>query len=441
MLSRDQLALLPEQRAIAKYFDSRNDRILGHLLWAFLALAAGLTLAFAARAEPLRLALALFDLALVLAIIVARRTDLLADHFRDLVAGFLLLEFALLAFLIPEPGLLIALGGVVFPGLLLFFRLPLAYLALLVAAFAGTGVWGALRLAAADDAGRLGPVLGVLLPALTLVAAAATITRRDRLAFVRRWRHDSTRERERMRMRDELADARKIQLGMLPASAPEVDGLELASLSLPASEVGGDYFDYFPLPGSRLAVVIGDVAGHGMASGLMLSGVKSGLFLLREELGEPLGVVDKLDVMVREAVRWRMLVTLMVGVVDPAGGRITAVSAGHPPVLVHSAADGSVRELGSGAPPLGTRLKPRYREETGQLGRGDTVVFYTDGMLELRNAQGEPFGGDRLRRDLERAGGMPTANQVRDALLDGLSRHRGDALQDDDLTLVVVRVR
>ena len=87
-------------------------------------------------------------------------------------------------------------------------------------------------------------------------------------------------------MREELEDARAIQLAMLPSSAPEMGWLELQGMSLPATEVGGDYYDFLKVDEDRIAVVVGDVAGHGVASGLLLSGVRAGLHLLRGDLGE-----------------------------------------------------------------------------------------------------------------------------------------------------------
>ena len=118
--------------------------------------------------------------------------------------------------------------------------------------------------------------------------------------FVRDWRAELLREREQSRMRDELNSAREMQLSMLPRHDPEMDWLDFSGVSLPASEVGGDYFEHFKVNDSVLAVVIGDVAGHGMASGLVLSGVRSGLYLLRENLTSPVEVLERLNRLVRE---------------------------------------------------------------------------------------------------------------------------------------------
>ena len=120
-------------------------------------------------------------------------------------------------------------------------------------------------------------------------------------------------------MREELADARRIQLSMLPEAPPRLGWLDLSGSSLPASEVGGDFYDYLPLDDGRCVVVIGDVAGHGVTSGLVLATLKAGLHLLRSDLTSPVVVFDRLDRMVCDTVRWRVIVTLLVAVFDPGG--------------------------------------------------------------------------------------------------------------------------
>ena len=100
-------------------------------------------------------------------------------------------------------------------------------------------------------------------------------------------------------MREEFDTARRIQLSMLPQGPPNVSWIEVAAASLPATEVGGDYYDYFRISPSQIVVVIGDVAGHGLASGLLLSGVRSCLYLLEKDLASPVEVLDRLNHMVR----------------------------------------------------------------------------------------------------------------------------------------------
>jgi hypothetical protein len=124
-------------------------------------------------------------------------------------------------------------------------------------------------------------------------------------------------------------------------SAPDVGWLEMAALSLPASEVGGDYYDYFQLDDDRLAVVVGDVTGHGVASGLVLSGVRASLNLLAGEFEDPAAVLGRLNLMLKRTAPRRMHMTLGVAVFDRAGVRSPVALAGHPPAVVIRAGDGS----------------------------------------------------------------------------------------------------
>jgi serine phosphatase RsbU (regulator of sigma subunit) len=269
---------------------------------------------------------------------------------------------------------------------------------------------------------------------------AALLTQLEKRRFLTVWRREHARSRERLRMREEIEYARKIQLSMLPQAPPEMGWIELAGASLPATEVGGDYYDYFGLSPSRLAVVIGDVAGHGLASGLLLSGVRSCLYLMEEDLGSPGAVLDRLNLMVRRTTDRRTYVTLLCAVLDREAGTLTLATAGHPPLLVYRAGTGSFEEMGRGAPPLGTFLQARYEEERRPLAPGDLLVFYTDGLIEARN-DGREYGQERLQRTLARAANARSAREVRDALLGDLSNFRGDAEQADDITLVVARIK
>jgi sigma-B regulation protein RsbU (phosphoserine phosphatase) len=239
-------------------------------------------------------------------------------------------------------------------------------------------------------------------------------------------------------MREEIEYARRIQLSMLPQGPPAVDWLELAAASMPATEVGGDYYDYFRLSPSRVVLVIGDVSGHGMASGILLSGVRSCLYLLEEHLATPVKVLARLSPMVRRTTDRRMYVTLLAAVLDREAGTLTVANAGHPPVLRRGS--GGWEEVGKGAPPLGTFRDARFEEDTRPLESGDLLVLYTDGLVEARDAAGREYGQDRLLRALDRAGERARPAEIREAVLGDLALFRGDAESEDDVTLVIARV-
>ena len=232
--------------------------------------------------------------------------------------------------------------------------------------------------------------------------------------------------------------ARRVQISMLPQAPPALEWLEFAAASLPATEVGGDYYDYFRLAPSQVALVIGDVAGHGLASGLVLSGVRSCLYILEDQLASPARVLERLSPMVRRTTDRRMYVTLLEAVLDREAATLTVASAGHPPLL-RRGSDGW-EDVGKGAPPLGTFQDAHYEAETRPLSAGDILVLYTDGLLKARDKAGREYGRERLVRALDLAGQGARAAEIREAALSDLALFRGGAETEDDMTLVVVRV-
>jgi sigma-B regulation protein RsbU (phosphoserine phosphatase) len=145
--------------------------------------------------------------------------------------------------------------------------------------------------------------------------------------------------------------------------------------------------------------------------------------------------------MVRRTTERRTFVTLLCAVIDPQNRTLTVASAGHPPVILYRPETQQFIEVGEGAPPLGTFLKASYQAVRQTLERGDLLLFYTDGMSEAGNGNGQFYGTDRLQRTLARAVEGWTARAVRDAVLGDLSNFKGDTEQEDDTTLVVARIR
>lgn len=433
------LLRLPEQQAVQRYFDGRNWRMLRWSLGVF-AVGAPIGAIVALTNGRLDLAalwgfVALFNLGILL----AHRRPAFLTYARQVLIAYLMVHAAATTLSMPESEPAYAFAGWIFPFALILFRMRWLEYLTVGASLVALATWFVTRPGMPE---ALAPRLGMILPALlwTLIAVglAVRVTRRHRELFLGEFRHELMRGREEARMRGELLDAREIQLSMLPRSTPELPWLKASGLSIPASEVGGDYYEYFQLDDSRLALVIGDVAGHGVASGLVLSGVRSGLHLLREELARPVTVVEKLDRMVRETAPRRMFVTLQVALVDRRDGTVRVANAGHPPALLVREGE-DCRQLGDSGLPLGTRLEGRFVEAEQRLLPGDVLVFYSDGVPEARNLAGESFGEERLRREAKKAAGRP-ARAVRDALVNAVSRFKGDAVQADDLTLVVLRL-
>ena len=244
---------------------------------------------------------------------------------------------------------------------------------------------------------------------------------------------------ERQRMSQELDIARRIQQSLLPQSEPEIAGLDVAGICLTYTEVGGDYYDYLPLNDGRLAIAIGDVFGHGVSSGLLAAAVQGCLqnqVNIDPDGGKVLAAVDRV---VRSS--GEQLMTLCYAVFEPQNGLVTIASAGHWPPYHYVARTGAVEDVYPStaiAPALGTFPTDVYPDYQISLEHGDILAFYSDGIPEAANPDKEMYGEERFHDALRRhAGGA--AQQIRDAIMDEVSRFRGEAPQDDDIALVIVK--
>jgi len=244
---------------------------------------------------------------------------------------------------------------------------------------------------------------------------------------------------ERERQRVELETARNIQSSILPQLPPQLGGVELAHTYLPATEVGGDFYDVLALEDGRLAVAVGDVAGHGVSSGLVMSMAKSALAVQVTFDPRVEAVFVPLNRMVHQSARKRLLATLCYALIDPKELAMDFASAGHLfPYRVSK--DGRVEALESVAYPLGVRPALEIRPQRTRLESGDIVFLFSDGLVEAR-AEGseELFGFERLERLLGKYAGHG-ATVVRDAVLRELGAFVGPAPREDDLTLLVLRI-
>lgn len=441
--SFEELMLLPERAAVARHLDGITWTRVRWFLAGYLVAAVVVALSSSPEADPLAFWAAVADAALLAAFFAVRNTRPVEEAFRPVVASLTALQFAATVLWAsqPEPVLVIAL--LPFPALLLLVRFRPGECTLVVATLAaGTFAW---HLAHGETASRSTLLaLAVTGPAAAAAVGSQRTTQRRRKEFLQRWHRAVTRERERLRLRGELADARKIQLSMLPAGEPRIDWLELSGTCVPAAEVGGDYYDYIDLGGGSWTLVMADVAGHGVASGLLLAGLRSSLYVLQDELRSPAAVLDRLNAMVRASVRMRTFVTVSLAVLDRSGGGpgcLRLASAGHPPGLLWRATEGAVMEVGLPAPPLGTRLPARYQEVDLELGSGDVLLLYTDGLVEATDFRAESYGFDRLEQAFARAAGAGEAREVRTHLLEDVSHFKGSTPQVDDLSIVVARCR
>ena len=235
----------------------------------------------------------------------------------------------------------------------------------------------------------------------------------------------------------ELERARELQLSMLPRVLPRVAGLDVAAATHTAAEVGGDFYDLRSEGDGSILVAFGDATGHGLAPGILVTVAKA-LFTampagrtLPELLAECGRVLSAMSLQ-------RLKMCLALARVSPCD--VAFASAAMPPLLVHRAGTGAVEELGAGGLPLGGRLAGRYEERRTSLGPGDTLLFASDGLAELRSADGGELGYDGAARAFSEAASGANACDVVDALGAAIARARALRPLEDDVTFVVVRV-
>lgn len=240
---------------------------------------------------------------------------------------------------------------------------------------------------------------------------------------------------DRVRVRDELEVARKLQSDLLPDASPDIEGWDFAHSYRTANEVGGDYYDFQRLPDGRLALLMGDASGHGIAAGLLMAISNATLKTALDLDPEPRAVANLLNSALCRTGDRRAFMTLFYGLLDPDTGKLDFVCAGHPFPLLRRAG-GELIELGSGTLPLGMRQGLELPQSQVDIGHGDLLVLFTDGLPEaVDGPSGESFGFQRFKELLTQVG---APRVVHDRILLAFDQHIGHEPLTDDLTLMVV---
>ncbi|MGE5276252.1 MAG: PP2C family protein-serine/threonine phosphatase [Acidobacteriota bacterium] len=287
-------------------------------------------------------------------------------------------------------------------------------------------------LAVADKESRDGGVLDFtptdarLLSLFANQAAAAIETARL---------HREAIEKERIERELELAAA--IQREILPRALPRVEGVELAAANVPTRQVGGDYYDLFPLSGGRLGFLVADVSGKGVPAALLVSTVHSAVHLQIDEAKTVVDLVARIDRHLRRFAATRKFLTLFFGLLEPDTGRFRYVSAGHNPALL-ARANGGLERLESTGVPVGMLPNASWREEMVFLEPGDLLCVYTDGVTEAVDEREQEFGLERLSTIIARDASLPVG-ALCDRVIGAVADFARGMPQYDDQTLLLVR--
>ncbi len=249
--------------------------------------------------------------------------------------------------------------------------------------------------------------------------------------------------RENERVRREIEIATEIQQSIFPKHPPEVEGLEIEAKSVPAKEVGGDYYDFFPTSsGDQIGFIIADASGKGLPGTLYMTRSRSVFRVISSEEVHPGATLSRSNnYIAADASSGKgMFITVLYMLYDKAKKQMTCANAGHYPPLWFKAKEKVFVEITTSGVPVGILPEQTYQEETIQLAPQDLLIMYTDGVTEARAAHGEMFGVERLKRLVEQNSSLG-AHDLFVKIEAGIKEFIGQAPPFDDLTLIVVRVK
>jgi sigma-B regulation protein RsbU (phosphoserine phosphatase) len=264
---------------------------------------------------------------------------------------------------------------------------------------------------------------------LTVMAnTAATRIEHERLAEIE--------HQERIMARD-LEQAADIQRRFLPAEAPEVPGLDLAGHNAPCRTVGGDYYDFFPYPTGRVAMVLGDVSGKGMPASLLMMSLQARVQVLIDEPEDLGAVMTRINRQTATNCPSNRFITFFMCLLDGATGELIFSNAGHNPPLVVRA-DGNSEWLDAGGCVLGVMPAMKYDAARNCLGTGDVLVVFSDGVTDALSPQGEDFGEMRLEATVKEHR-TESCSAILEAVNRAIAEWAAGTPLPDDLTLLVAR--
>ncbi|MDX1436434.1 MAG: SpoIIE family protein phosphatase [Anaerolineales bacterium] len=270
-----------------------------------------------------------------------------------------------------------------------------------------------------DDARLLENLAGQAAPALRVAQLA---------------RQQQIEAAERERIEQEMQVASLIQHTLLPKSVPEIDGWGLGAFYQPARAVGGDYYDFMNFPDGKLGIVIGDVTDKGVPAAMVMATTRSMIRTAAEQYVSPSQVLEKVNDTLVEDIPPNMFVTLLYALLDPNTGQVQYANAGHD--LPYRREQDGISELRATGMPLGLMPQMTYEEKEITLAPGESVLFYSDGLVEAHNPAREMFGFPRLRGLIASHSGG--ADMI-DYLLNELQEFTGeDWEQEDDVAIITL---
>ena len=241
----------------------------------------------------------------------------------------------------------------------------------------------------------------------------------------------------RQSIEQELRLARRIQQAFLPNEVPNLEGWQISPLYQPAKEVGGDFYDFHPLSGGRLGLVVGDATGKGVPAALVMSTTLGMLRAVSQasDSSSPGEMLRRVNEALVPSIPSNMFVTCFYAILDPTSATLRYANAGHDLPYLHRSGD--AEEMRARGMPLGLMPGMGYEEKETTLERGERALFYSDGLVEAHDPKGEMFGFPRLRARVAEHGEQRSLGNF---LMEELYSFVGEGWkQEDDITLLTLR--
>lgn len=239
------------------------------------------------------------------------------------------------------------------------------------------------------------------------------------------------------RMKKDLEEARMLQLSMLPGSIPDLPYLEIAASLKTANEVGGDYYDFHVDQQNKLTIAVGDATGHGLKAGTIVTATKS-LFNFFVKDTDPVNILQNISFELKKMGFRNMYMAMLIAIVDK--DCLLLSSAGMPYTYIYKAKEATVSEIILKGVPLGFVEEYQYDSKSIELDCGDTILFLSDGLPELYNQKNE-FFGDELVKSIFQDNAEKKPDQIIKALQIAAEDWTGSDEVNDDMTLIVLKVK
>lgn len=247
--------------------------------------------------------------------------------------------------------------------------------------------------------------------------------------------------RHRFELISSLKLAEEVQQNLLPIESPNLEHYDISGTSSYCEQTGGDYYDYFLLPGNKVAIVVADACGHGVGAALLMISVRAYITSLMTNYEGGAKLLEQINLhLTKDCSKTSRFTSMFFLELDELqGNNIKWVRAGHEPALYYSKADDNFKKLDGSGLVLGIDHSYKYKEYTADsMQAGDIIFIGTDGIRETQNINSEFFGEDRLKKILQQSVDF-TAEQIQKTIVDKVTRFRGNQAQEDDLTLVIIK--